>query len=72
MRKVRKTRAPKKNRPVRGVRRGKPNAKSAPSLLGMFKGRMEIVGDIISPINVEWTGDEENLRKSPELWRDDE
>jgi hypothetical protein len=72
MRKVRKWRAPKKNRPARGVRRGKPNAKSAPSLFGIWKGCTEIIGDIISPIDVEWTGDEENLRRSPELWRDGE
>jgi prevent-host-death family protein len=99
MRKVRRTRPSKKNRPVREVtisefklncaalldevertreaivvtRRGTPIASLGPMpLLGILKGRMEIIGDIISPIDVEWTGDEENLRKSPRLWRDGE
>jgi prevent-host-death family protein len=98
MRKVRRTRPSKKNRPVREAtisefklncaalldeversketivvtRRGKPVAELAPPLLGILKGRLEITGDIISPIDVKWTGDEENLRKSPELWRNDE
>jgi prevent-host-death family protein len=97
MRKVPKTRASKKNRPVREVtisefklncaalldevertreatvvtRRGNPIASLVPPpLFGILKGRMEIIGDIISPIDVEWTGDAENLRKSPKLWRD--
>jgi prevent-host-death family protein len=54
------------------TRRGKPIAKLVPPLLGTWKGQTEIIGDIISPIDVEWTGDEENLRKSPELWRDED
>jgi hypothetical protein len=42
------------------TKRGKTVAAKAPSeakkrgLLGIFKGRMEILGDIISPIDVEW------------------
>jgi prevent-host-death family protein len=52
------------------TRRGKPIAKLVPPLLGIWKGRTEITGDIISPIDVEWKGDEENLRKSLEHWRD--
>ena len=98
MRKVRKTRASKKNRRVREVtvsefmqncatlldgveksketivvtRRGKPLAELAPPLLGILKGRLAITGDIISPIDVEWTGDVENLRKTPGLLRDNE
>jgi prevent-host-death family protein len=52
------------------TRRGKPIARLVPSLLGLFKGRMKVVGDIISPIDVKWEYDERNLRKTPELWRD--
>lgn len=46
--------------PVVITKRGKPVAELVPhkatkrSLFGLFKGRMEIVGDIISPIDVEW------------------
>jgi len=42
------------------TKRGKPVAELAPhrpkkrGLLGLYKGRMKIVGDIISPIDVEW------------------
>jgi prevent-host-death family protein len=42
------------------TKRGKPVAELVPhkppkrNLLGLLKGRMEIVGDIISPIDVEW------------------
>jgi prevent-host-death family protein len=43
------------------TKRGKPVAELVPhkpparrELFGLLKGRMEIVGDIISPIDVEW------------------
>ncbi len=42
------------------TKRGKPVAELVPhkppsrNLLGIFKGKMEIVGDIVSPIDVEW------------------
>ena len=42
------------------TKKGKPIADVVPhkakkrSLLGIYKGRMEILGDIISPIDVEW------------------
>ncbi len=42
------------------TKRGKPVAELVPhkpakrELLGLFKGRGEILGDIISPIDVEW------------------
>jgi prevent-host-death family protein len=42
------------------TKKGKPVAEVVPhrpatrSLFGLFKGRMEILGDIISPIDVEW------------------
>jgi prevent-host-death family protein len=42
------------------TKKGKPVADVVPhkakkrGLLGIYKGRMEIVGDIISPIDVEW------------------
>jgi prevent-host-death family protein len=41
----------KKGKPVADVGPHKPEKRG---LLGLFKGRMEIVGDIISPIDVEW------------------
>jgi prevent-host-death family protein len=41
----------KKGKPVAEVIPHKP-AKRSP--LGIWKGRMEILGDIISPIDVEW------------------
>ena len=47
--------------PVVITKRGKPIADVIPhtataksELFGLLKGRMEIVGDIISPIDVEW------------------
>jgi prevent-host-death family protein len=46
--------------PVIITKRGKPVAKlvpyrsDKPSPLGIWKGRIEIKGDIISPIDVEW------------------
>lgn len=46
--------------PVVITKRGKPVAELVPhrptkrNLLGIWKGRGEILGDIISPIDVEW------------------
>jgi prevent-host-death family protein len=46
--------------PVVITKRGKPVAELVPhqpvkrELFGLLKGRVEIVGDIISPIDVEW------------------
>jgi prevent-host-death family protein len=46
--------------PIVITKRGKPVAELVPhkassaNFLGIFKGKMEIVGDIISPIDVEW------------------
>jgi prevent-host-death family protein len=46
------------------TKRGKPVAKlvpvdgHAPSFIGSMKGTMEIVGDIVSPIDVSWEADE--------------
>ena len=42
------------------TKKGKPVADVIPhkaekrGLIGLYKGRMEILGDIISPIDVEW------------------
>jgi prevent-host-death family protein len=41
----------KKGKPVADVVPHKPEKRE---LLGILKGRVEIVGDIISPIDVEW------------------
>jgi len=30
-------------------------------IFGRMAGTIEIVGDIVSPLDVEWTGDAENL-----------
>lgn len=47
--------------PVVITKRGKPiaelvphKAHKKPELFGLLKGRLEILGDIISPIDVEW------------------
>jgi prevent-host-death family protein len=47
--------------PVVITKRGKPvaelvphKAQKKPELFGLLKGRLEIIGDIISPIDVEW------------------
>lgn len=46
------------------TKRGKPVAKLVPvldrpvSFIGSMKGTMEIIGDIVSPIDVEWEADE--------------
>jgi prevent-host-death family protein len=53
--------------PVVITKRGKPIAKLVPiseepiDLFGYMAGTIKICGDIISPIDVEWTGDEENI-----------
>jgi len=45
------------------TKRGKPVAKLVPvndrppSFIGRMKGTMDIVGDIVSPIDVEWEAD---------------
>jgi prevent-host-death family protein len=46
--------------PVVITKRGKPVAELVPhkppnrNLIGIFQGQLEILGDIISPIDVEW------------------
>ena len=46
------------------TKRGKPVAKlvpivdSPPSFIGSMKGTMEIIGDIVAPIDVRWNADE--------------
>jgi len=46
------------------TKRGKPVAKlvpvdpGRPSFIGSMKGTLEITGDIISPIDVQWEADE--------------
>ena len=51
------------------TKRGKPVARLLPPveeeekpLFGRMKGTIKILGDIVSPIDEIWTGDEENLR----------
>jgi len=45
------------------TKRGKPVAKLVPveeqssSIIGSMKGTMEILGDIVSPIDVQWEAD---------------
>jgi prevent-host-death family protein len=47
------------------TKRGKPVAKlvpvseCTPSFIGSMKGTMEILGDIVSPIDVKWEADAE-------------
>jgi prevent-host-death family protein len=51
--------------PIIITKRGKPVAKLVPldehseSFIGSMKGTMEIIGDIISPIDVKWEADAE-------------
>jgi prevent-host-death family protein len=51
--------------PVIITKRGKPVAKLVPldehaeSFIGSMKGTMEIVGDIVSPMDVKWEADAE-------------
>lgn len=55
----------RKRKPIVITKRGKPVAKLVPaddrpaSVIGRMKGTMEITGDIISPIDVEWEADAE-------------
>ncbi|MGA2020020.1 MAG: type II toxin-antitoxin system Phd/YefM family antitoxin [Candidatus Sulfotelmatobacter sp.] len=59
--------------PVLITKRGKPYirlilAGRAPKFIGRLKGKIKIVGDIVSPITPleDWTGDLDNLEgKSP-------
>jgi prevent-host-death family protein len=51
------------------TKRGKPVARLLPPVeedggpsFGRMKGTIKILGDIVSPIDLEWGGDEENLR----------
>ena len=50
----------RRRKPILITKRGKPVAKLVPvddrpaSIIGSMKGTMEITGDIISPIDVEW------------------
>ena len=52
-------------KPVIILKRGKPVAKLVPvderppSFIGSMKGTMEIIGDIVSPIDVKWDADAE-------------
>jgi prevent-host-death family protein len=41
----------KKGRPVAEVR---PHRPTKPNIIGIWKGKTEILGDIISPVDVEW------------------
>jgi prevent-host-death family protein len=47
------------------TKRGKPVAKLVPvndrpeSFIGSMEGTMEIIGDIVAPIDVKWTADAE-------------
>lgn len=43
----------KNGRPVADLVPHQPD-KQSDGLLGLYRGRMEILGDIISPIDVEW------------------
>ncbi len=51
--------------PIIITKRGKPVAKLVPldehpeSFIGSMKGTMEVIGDIISPIDVKWEADAE-------------
>jgi prevent-host-death family protein len=51
--------------PIVITKRGKPVAKLVPldehpeSFVGSMKGTMEIIGDIVSPIDVKWEADAE-------------
>jgi prevent-host-death family protein len=51
--------------PIVITKRGKPVAKLVPlddqreSFIGSMKGTMEIIGDIIAPIDVKWEADGE-------------
>ena len=40
---------------------GLPVNKGAIDLFGYMAGTIKIVGDIVSPLPIDWTGDEENI-----------
>jgi prevent-host-death family protein len=57
-----------RRQPITITKRGKPVAKLVPAddepvdLYGCMAGTIEILGDIVSPIDdVEWSGDAENI-----------
>lgn len=56
-----------RRQPIVITKRGKPVAKLVPAdekpidLFGYMAGSIKIQGDIISPVDVEWTGDAENI-----------
>ena len=56
-----------RRQPIVITKRGKPVAKLVPAddkpteLFGYMAGSIKIHGDIISPVEVEWTGDAENV-----------
>lgn len=53
--------------PIVITKRGKPVAKLVPisdapiDLFGYMAGSIKIIGDIVNPIEAEWTGDAENI-----------
>ena len=57
----------RRRRPLLITKRGRPIAKLVPAdgrsidLFGRMSSSTKIVGHIVSPIDVEWTADEENL-----------
>jgi prevent-host-death family protein len=58
--------------PVVITKRGKPVAKLVPidagpvDIFGCMAGTVQIVGDIVSPLDdLDWTGDEENVCPAP-------
>ena len=57
----------RQRRPIIITKRGKPVAKLVPveekpiDLFGRMAGTIRICGNIIDPLDVEWTGDAENL-----------
>jgi prevent-host-death family protein len=52
------------------LKRGKPVAKLVPvearstSFIGSMKGSMEILGDIVSPIDVQWEADSDSSART--------
>jgi prevent-host-death family protein len=57
----------RQRRPIVITKRGKPVAKLMPveeegiDLFGRMAGTIKICGNIVDPIDVEWTGDAENI-----------
>jgi prevent-host-death family protein len=57
----------RQRRPIIITKRGKPVAKLVPveekpiDLFGRMAGTIRICGNIVDPIDAEWTGDAENL-----------